>query len=192
MKIEAVDIKSAITKMGMLKYFPTDEDVRAEIGALLARMCPHLEALHWLTRALIDGVGEWPGPAELRRMLASRYRLADGDEGDAPVLAPEDIDWSRFPSHADERALPPAAPKLLEAAAGELATIPDRPEHEIFSEVLQHFSKPWPRPEPKLEGQLRARDEELARQIAESGRKLTEAQKAARLAEVESALGRQA
>ena len=185
MQINPKDIKRSVTRMGMLKYFPADAETRGEIGALLARMCPHLEALEWLTRQLIDGVGEWPGPAELRRILCSRWAPADRDP--FTPAEPDDIDWSQFPSHADERALPPASTKMLTAAQStDLATIPDRPAE--VAEVIAHFSKPWPRGSTNSSGETRKLEEQLERDKAEAT-PLTEDQKRSRILELESALG---
>lgn len=197
-RIKLDDLSAAISGLAMLKYFPSEPEVRAQIKALLARMCPHLEALEWLVATLVNQAGEWPGPAEVRRTLASRYRPADGDEGNRPTLGSDDIDWSRFPSHADEGALPPAdlarlsgttsaAPMLTgeiapPMAAAELAKF----HNEMLGPLL---AKPWPRGLAKPDGQMRAREEELARSMAETGRHLTDEQKASRMAEIEAAIG---
>lgn len=74
------DIESALTELSMLKYFPGDSGTRAAIGALLARIVPHLDALQWLTRAYVDRIGQWHGPMELRAILCRRYAPADGVE----------------------------------------------------------------------------------------------------------------
>ena len=187
MQIESSDIKHAIVVLAMLKYFPQDEETRAEIGSFLARICPHLEALEYLTRQLVDAVGEWPGPAEVRRILENRYRPADA--GQPAVIEPGDIDWKHFPSHTDQHALAPAPPKLLSVAnAAELAALPDRPAQEIIGDVVQHFSRPWPAGKPAPAGVLHALEEELALDKAAAA-PLTESQKASRIAEIESILG---
>jgi hypothetical protein len=192
------DLDGAISDLGMLKFFPSDPSVQGSIKAYLAKLCPHKEALRWLVATLVNQIGEWPGPAEVRRTLASRYRPADGDEGNRPTLGSDDIDWSRFPSHADEGALPPAdlarlsrttsaAPMLTGEIAPSMATAELAKFHnEMLGPLL---AKPWPRGLAKPDGQMRAREEELARSMAETGRHLTDEQKASRMAEIEAAIG---
>lgn len=183
------DLDGAIADLGMLKFFPSDATVQGSIKAYLAKLCPHKKALLWLVVTLVNQTGEWPGPAEVRRVLASRYRPADGDEGDQPQLASEDVHWQKFPSHADERARLPQPAKLLSAAeCVDLATVPDRPAEQIFGEVLDHFSKPWPAGHARTSGELHALEEQLALDKA-AATPLTESQKASRIAEIESILG---
>lgn len=70
------DLDAALDDMEMLKYFP--KEARASVKLLFIRMIPHRRALIWLTRELVDHVGEWPGPAEVRGLLCTRYDAADG------------------------------------------------------------------------------------------------------------------
>ena len=77
-KFTLQDVQSAIAELSMLRYFPADEATRAAVGSLMVRMVPHREALLWLVRAMVDRVGEWKGPTELRGVLCWRYRPADG------------------------------------------------------------------------------------------------------------------
>jgi hypothetical protein len=77
------DLDRALSRLAMLRYWPADPATRAEIGLMLARMVPHREALDWLVDAMINRVGEWRGPVELRGVLCWRYRPADGIEQDA-------------------------------------------------------------------------------------------------------------
>lgn len=60
----------------MLEYFPRDS--RAAIMHLMAAMCPHREALRWLISEMVNHVGKWPGPADFRGLLCTRYEPADG------------------------------------------------------------------------------------------------------------------
>ena len=195
-RIKLDDLSAAISGLAMLKYFPSEPEVRAQIKALLARMCYHLEALEWLVATLVNQAGEWPGPAEVRRTLASRYRPADGDEGNRPTLGSDDIDWNRFPSRENEKALPP--PELRTASAIRLIegeTDPPLPSAELedlhnktLGAVLE--STAWPRvSHPRAdEGALRKAEERLAAELAVAPR-LSELRKASRLAELQAALG---
>lgn len=82
-KITAHDLAEALEELSILAYWPSAESARAAIGSLLARMVPHREALRWLVRAMVDRVGEWKGPTELRGVLCWRYRPADGISADS-------------------------------------------------------------------------------------------------------------
>lgn len=72
------DIEIAVRKFGMLRFFPPDPSVRAEIAAFLTDIVPSKEALEWLVDAMVNRVGEWRGPAELRVVLCWRYLPLDG------------------------------------------------------------------------------------------------------------------
>lgn len=77
-KFNRKDIESALTKLAMLRYWPADPATRGQIGLLLAKMVPSMEALDWLVDTLLNRVGEWPGPKELRGLLCWKFRPADG------------------------------------------------------------------------------------------------------------------
>ncbi len=72
------DLKVAMAKLGMLDFFPPEPATRAAIMMLLGKMVPHKRALEWLVNELINHVGKWPGPAEVRGILCSRFDPADG------------------------------------------------------------------------------------------------------------------
>ncbi len=74
------DLDLASARLSMLKYLPTGEGAQAAIQALLAEMCPHKQALTWLVDTLVNRIGEWPGPAELRGLLCWKFQPADGIE----------------------------------------------------------------------------------------------------------------
>jgi len=76
MKITNEALESACDDLGMLEYFP--KEARVSVKLLLAKICPHTEALHWLTNTLVNHIGKWPGPAEVRGLLCTRYDAADG------------------------------------------------------------------------------------------------------------------
>lgn len=100
--------------MGMLSYFPSDPGVRGAIVALLAQICPHREALEWLVDAMINKVGAWKGPMELRGVLCWHYRPADGIEVDATTAGfrPVDSELAVIERHEEIKELVKAAPML--------------------------------------------------------------------------------
>jgi hypothetical protein len=72
----AADLDRACDELGMLEFFRPD--LRAPVMRLLRDMCPHKRALRWLVEELVNHVGKWPGPAEVRGLLCSRFDPADG------------------------------------------------------------------------------------------------------------------
>lgn len=70
------DLEAACDDLAMLEYFPRDS--RASVMNLLRTICPHRRALKWLVSELINHVGKWPGPADVRGLLCLRFDPADG------------------------------------------------------------------------------------------------------------------
>lgn len=90
------DLEVALRKFGMLRFFPPDPATRTEIGILLAKIVPSREALDWLVDAMVNRVGEWKGPAELRAVLCWRYRPLDGIEADSQIAGFKPSDGERL------------------------------------------------------------------------------------------------
>ena len=59
----------------------------------LRRMCPSRTALDWLVREAVTHVRVWPGLAELRGILCTRYDAADGID-----------QWSTLPGYCAQDA----------------------------------------------------------------------------------------
>src|SRR3954466_970438 len=70
------DLETVADDLAMLEYFT--REIRPSVIALLARMCPHKRALFWLRDELVNHVGRWPGPSEVRGLLCTRFDPADG------------------------------------------------------------------------------------------------------------------
>lgn len=70
------DLDRAVNDLSMMPFFPVE--ARAAIMAFLARICPHKRALTWLVAECVNHVPQWPGPAELRGLLCTRFDAADG------------------------------------------------------------------------------------------------------------------
>jgi hypothetical protein len=87
MKPTQRDFETAVAQMTILRYFPAESIGRAMVMDLLARMVGTAEQLNWLTRTLIDRVGEWQGPAQLRGLFCTRFKPADGIEGPTCTIA---------------------------------------------------------------------------------------------------------
>lgn len=74
-------LRDAIEELGICKFFPSGPGERAGVMSLLEKIIDHPERLRWLVDTMVNYVGEWPGPAQLRALYATRYRPADGIEG---------------------------------------------------------------------------------------------------------------
>lgn len=66
---------------GTLKFFPSDSDARFGIAEEMTEMCGNsVETLEWLVKAAPKVFAEWPGTQEIRALLCSKFRPADGVE----------------------------------------------------------------------------------------------------------------
>jgi hypothetical protein len=75
-KFTKADLNEAVDALEMLEYFP--KEARGAVMTLLRNMVPHKQALDWLVAECVNHIGKWPGPAELRGLLCTRYDPADG------------------------------------------------------------------------------------------------------------------
>lgn len=87
-KFSKQDLELAWIDLQMLA-FPPPEAARAAVMDLLRRMCPHRMALRWLIDEVVNHVGKWPGTAELRGILCTRFDPADGID-----------QWSALPGYS--------------------------------------------------------------------------------------------
>jgi hypothetical protein len=96
----------------MLAYYPSDPGTQGAIMTLLAGMCQSREALDWLVNQMVNRVGAWKGPAELRGVLCSRFKPADGVEADSsiPGLRPADSEQLYLERHNAIREMEKTAP----------------------------------------------------------------------------------
>lgn len=74
------DIERAAARLSLLKFLPTAPDFRESLMELLEQMVPTVADLDWLVDAMVNRVGEWNGPAELRGVLTQRCTPLDGIE----------------------------------------------------------------------------------------------------------------
>lgn len=74
------ELTEAVKQFGILRYFPNEPGSREAVMELLERMVESSESLRWLVRTMIDEIGEWKGPMELRGVYCSRFHPMDGVE----------------------------------------------------------------------------------------------------------------
>lgn len=78
-----INVKRAsesIGRLAILKFFPADNVARAEILKLICEMASTNEQIDWLVNRARSLWNEWEGPRELRAILCSKFRPADGIE----------------------------------------------------------------------------------------------------------------
>jgi len=106
-QITSKEFARAAERLSILRYYPTGEKARDEIALVLKRLCSTPAQLEWLVRQMIDGVGEWRGPVDLRRVYAQRFKPADGVE-------PEELDALNDPGRAEMRYIEQAGAEFEE------------------------------------------------------------------------------
>jgi hypothetical protein len=75
-KFTEQDLVAAVDDLATIPRFPYNS--RPAVMSELVRMCPHREALRWTIRNAVANCITWPGMAELRGLLCSRYEPLDG------------------------------------------------------------------------------------------------------------------
>ena len=122
-KFTQADLKRAITRLSMLRFFPSDVDVRAEISRELARMVPSMQALEWLVDTMVTKVGSWYGPRELRGVLVTAFPSADGVDAlcnETPGFTGAELEGRYFQENImPENKLSQSSQKLLAGIAKE-------------------------------------------------------------------------
>ena len=115
MRPSPLEIAKAVEDFGCLRYFPNEPGAREAVMELLERMVESPEALRWLVRTMIDEVGEWQGPMELRGVYCTRFPPADGVEAwsSCGKFSPEAIESRAAIESAKYRALPVPNLRLL-------------------------------------------------------------------------------
>jgi hypothetical protein len=129
MQIQKNDLVKAVGRLSLLKYEKSQAMVEAALMEFLALICPSREALDWLVAELVNKIGEWPGTADVRGLLCTMYKPADGIHVDCKIPG---YRWQDFEDRAIENAqkykalemgtqpilqqrIAEIAPKLLEA-----------------------------------------------------------------------------
>jgi hypothetical protein len=116
-------------------------------------MCSSPAEIAWLACEMVNVVGEWNGPKELRGVFCSRYRPADGIEMDSTHPA--------YTADAGEQRSLEAPVRLMLTAA------PDQQNHEPFKidpRILAKFELP---PEERRKPRTRLDNGLAGRSIAQ-------------------------
>jgi hypothetical protein len=184
-------IVKAVDMLACLKYFPAEAGAREAIMLLFERMISIPEQIEWLVRTMIDEVGEWPGPKEVRGIFCSRFKPKDGVEvyattrlfsavaNGASAIAKSDQHEAQLTADGGSRSL--QAPECERLPAEELEAF----HEETIGRLVVSTTFPWLRSETRRP----LVEEERAVKEAASKSTLTPEVKASRLLELRKALG---
>lgn len=79
MKPTKQDIFEAVETLEVLSFFPRDSvAAKRVIMQLIESMVDTVEGLDWLVSTMVNRVGKWEGPAELRGIFCAFHKPADG------------------------------------------------------------------------------------------------------------------
>jgi hypothetical protein len=81
------DLKNALVSLTLLKFFPAGDATMTMVAGILSSMVSTKKQLDWLIGTLVNQVGEWPGPAQVRALFCTQFAPADGIEGPPCSLA---------------------------------------------------------------------------------------------------------
>lgn len=77
-----------------MKYFPTEAGSRVALMKLLDRMVSTPEQLVWLVNTLVDRIGTYAGPDQIRAVFCTKFRPKDSIESalslDSPIYRSEE------------------------------------------------------------------------------------------------------
>lgn len=86
----------AIAKMGMMKFFPSDEFTRDAIAQEIESMASEPHQVLWLADQMVRHWNEWPGPLAMRAAFCQKFPPADGQSVDMQGF---DGTWERENEH---------------------------------------------------------------------------------------------
>lgn len=114
-------VEDAVGRLGALEFFPKAPEERMAVAEMIVRMVWSQEQLVWLVQTMMDRVGRWHGPLELRGVFCSRFDPKDGVQ--ATCALSSGFTGAAFEARAalgkpDERAA--LAPPLVRELAGQI------------------------------------------------------------------------
>lgn len=114
------DLELACDQLSMMPFFPSE--ARGAVMHLLAKMCPHRQSLDWLVAECVNHVERWPGPAELRGLLCTRFDAADGVDAycNLPGYTAAEMEARHIARQADSRELDAARLREIGATPAKL------------------------------------------------------------------------
>lgn len=138
-------IVRAVGRLGALAMFPAASDAQEEIMRLLERLVATEDQLEWLVLTMIDRVGKWEGPRQMREVFCSQFQAADGKQltGEPENLAPMLLDESEY--HKPYKSLPPPPNEPIpDEERAEWAKLDAKIKAKVAREKLGLGAKPAP------------------------------------------------
>lgn len=89
-RVSTAAISRLISRLSLLRFFPSGEDQRQEIAESVEAFAFDNEQLAWLGKRMIALYSDWPGVHELRAVFCSRFPPRDRVEGESSVF-PEGV-----------------------------------------------------------------------------------------------------
>ena len=118
-------ISKMLGGLALLKYFPSDPEARGELAVMVCEMMTSEEQVDWLVRRMRTLYNEWPGPKEMRAVVCSKFKPADGIDCYSEVYMDgipserENLPALEAPRDPRSRELPPGeAGDLIRELAG--------------------------------------------------------------------------
>ncbi len=133
------DINALVARLGALPFFPADAEARIAIAEIFASMASNLEQVRWTVNRCLQIWDKWEGPHELRSVLCSHYRPADGIEA-----------YSRLPQFADGIPSEDEGRNQEFLGANEPKRLESGPATEMLAEAVRSapFAPPTAKPAP--------------------------------------------
>ena len=187
-------IEQAVGRLSAIPFFPSNEAAALEVMHALENMIGDeiiygstpQHRLDWLVAAAINVMRRWGGVAELRGILCSKWRAADGIESysSLPGYSAEDSESCAIGESRTHKAVETGriSPKLLEAAACD--RMPDDELEQLHRDTIGKLIEATRFPDRRRESLAHAE-----RELAEAPRNyLSEEQKQLRLAALQAGL----
>jgi hypothetical protein len=157
-------IFAAVGRLGALAMFPSDPAAREGIMRAIERFVNTVEELKWLVETMMDKVGVWHGPTELRGVFCSHFKPADGGEDTRCVTTPGftayDQESRYFEREAAETTKRIAEWKQQAKALPAAEEWENKQLTEQIAERLAIKAEPLPKPKPIPIGPTPIRTEE--------------------------------
>ncbi len=137
-----IDVRRAaesLSELSLLPYFPTDESARAALVGLMSSAASNNEQIEWTVAKCLAHWDKWEGPHELRALLCSKFRPADGVEVYSRL--PQFADG--IPSDDDDRN------QTLIGGAGEVKRLPPGPTMQLIADA--RTMEPAPRERDRVD-----------------------------------------
>lgn len=71
-------ISSLVSSLGVMRFFPSDPEVRLALVGVMGEIAEDEEQVRWLVKRMRIMYAEWPGEHEMRACFCSRFRPKDG------------------------------------------------------------------------------------------------------------------